>query len=180
LISVSGWEIEKMSDYLNSQCQMCSHFHGGDGNGNAVCDAFPNGIPIRILIFHFDHSEEFPGDNGIRFEIEDRYRDFDIKEWVSKKQKEAVEDNKIDQCYYCSHMHENQGNRNRGIKVTCDAFPEGIPDSIQMNRFNHINPHPGDKGIRFNPLVPADDERQKRIIHLNVMKNDSSQRNNKR
>lgn len=45
-------------------CAGCLHF---DSNYQA-CPAFPNGIPTAILEGENNHSEPFPGDNGIRFE----------------------------------------------------------------------------------------------------------------
>lgn len=36
--------------------------------GRWACAAFPGGIPSRLLCAAADHSEPFPGDQGIRFE----------------------------------------------------------------------------------------------------------------
>jgi len=44
-------------------CQSCINFFG-DGR----CNAYPNGIPRDIIKGEHDHSEPYPGDNGIRFE----------------------------------------------------------------------------------------------------------------
>lgn len=44
------------------KCVICKHKFE-----TLQCDAFPDGIPDDIL-FGFDHSEPYPGDNGIRFE----------------------------------------------------------------------------------------------------------------
>ena len=39
----------------------------------------------------------------------------------------------------------------------CEAFPDGIPDDITLDGFDHRNPFPGDRGITFKP-DPADPE----------------------
>jgi len=44
------------------------------------------------------------------------------------------------QCICCSHYRR---------LLTCDAFPDGIPEVIHDDRFDHRNPYPGDHGIRF-------------------------------
>jgi hypothetical protein len=49
-----------------SACMYCKHKH----EGAATCDAFPDGIPADILTMKSDHTEPFPGDNGIIFEPE--------------------------------------------------------------------------------------------------------------
>lgn len=58
-----------------------------------------------------------------------------------------------DQCVTC--------NRYRGL-LTCDAFPERIPQVILEGSFDHRKPYPGDGGIRWTPLprerpLPAKD-----------------------
>lgn len=53
-----------------SQCTRCEYFKGYDGHKNEyknICKAFPAGIPIDIRYRGFDHTKEYPGDNGIRF-----------------------------------------------------------------------------------------------------------------
>lgn len=47
---------------LRGICHACRH-----RRSVWACDAFPDGIPTIILIGDFDHTEPFPGDNGIQF-----------------------------------------------------------------------------------------------------------------
>ena len=51
-----------------SQCARCVHKRGG----KAACTAFPKGIPGAILRGDHDHTQPYPGDNGIRFEPVDK------------------------------------------------------------------------------------------------------------
>lgn len=46
-------------------------------------------------------------------------------------------------CIDCKHYHKD------AEKITCDAFPKGIPDEILFGDFDHHKPHPDDNGIRF-------------------------------
>src|ERR1035438_1393980 len=48
------------------QCSSCIHFQAADLTGNS-CTAFPE-IPAEIIQNRFDHSNEWPGDNGVRFQ----------------------------------------------------------------------------------------------------------------
>ena len=45
------------------KCTRCQHY---DRIGE--CEAYPDGIPVEIITGEHDHTEPFPGDNGIRFE----------------------------------------------------------------------------------------------------------------
>lgn len=47
-------------------CIRCKHLRR-DPN-RFICDAFPDGIPALIASAMFEHTESYPGDNGIRFE----------------------------------------------------------------------------------------------------------------
>jgi len=44
-------------------CEKCKHV-SDDGDS---CKAFPDGIPLSILIGEFDHRKPYKSDNGIRF-----------------------------------------------------------------------------------------------------------------
>lgn len=35
-----------------------------------ACDAFPDGIPVKILVNRVDHRQRVPGDHGIQFEFD--------------------------------------------------------------------------------------------------------------
>lgn len=44
-------------------CFSCKHY-----KGSLQCTAFPEGIPRSIVMRKHTHEEEYPGDNGIRYE----------------------------------------------------------------------------------------------------------------
>ena len=50
----------------------------------------------------------------------------------------------MSQCLLCKNFIENTEG-----KYICKAFPEGIPDILVFNRFDHKKPYKGDNGIRF-------------------------------
>ena len=49
----------------------------------------------------------------------------------------------ISQCVWCRHRWDD-GRR-------CEAFPDGIPEAIAENRYDHRDPYEGDRGVRFEP-----------------------------
>ncbi len=53
------------------------------------------------------------------------------------------------QCVLCKHRSLHYGGG-------CAAFPQGIPAAIARDEFDHSAPYPGDNGIRFELIVPAD------------------------
>lgn len=53
----------------------------------------------------------------------------------------------VSQCVLCRHARPGGG---------CAAFPGAIPDAILLNRHDHRRPYPGDGGVRFETIVPAD------------------------
>lgn len=50
------------------QCAFCVHLSSNRVNDKRICNAFPDGIPDEIILGEYDHREEHPEDNGIRFE----------------------------------------------------------------------------------------------------------------
>jgi hypothetical protein len=56
-----GWLPEQIR--VLTPCISCLHFRK-----NANCDAFPKGIPEKILDGNNKHRKAYPGDHGIRFE----------------------------------------------------------------------------------------------------------------
>jgi len=52
------------------QCIVCEFYFDDLPQNN--CEAFPDGIPPKILMGEHDHTKPYKGDNGITFEpIED-------------------------------------------------------------------------------------------------------------
>lgn len=48
-------------------CEFCDRLNPVDPLEGPTCKAFPNGIPVEIYEYGFDHRMKFPGDEGIRF-----------------------------------------------------------------------------------------------------------------
>ena len=56
-----------------SQCSSCMNWIG-DG----ICNAFPKGVPSKILQNEHDHRQPFKGDNGILFILDISPEELDI------------------------------------------------------------------------------------------------------
>ena len=46
-------------------------------------------------------------------------------------------------CTLCKHLHEDG--------ISCDAFPDTIPNDIHTSVIDHRKPYPNDNGIMFEP-----------------------------
>lgn len=55
---------------IKADCQFCKHWREGEvmREGRLVCRAFTSGIPDKIILGEVKHTEQYKGDNGIRFE----------------------------------------------------------------------------------------------------------------
>jgi hypothetical protein len=52
-------------------CYKCKHLHPKDVTTDTrTCNAFPNGIPDKILWEDVEHNQPYAGDGGIQFEKE--------------------------------------------------------------------------------------------------------------
>lgn len=54
----------------------------------------------------------------------------------------------VSQCLACARKTRGAG--------TCEAFPDGIPDEILLNDFDHEHPYPGDNGLQFKAKEKAE------------------------
>lgn len=51
-------------------------------------------------------------------------------------------------CMECGRFHRDR----KEMGLTCDAFPDGIPDEIIMGDSDHKEPVEGDHGLQFEPM----------------------------
>ena len=49
-------------------------------------------------------------------------------------------------CATCKHFRDDVEDEN-----VCEAFPDGIPEEIITDEFDHREPHPDDNGIQYEP-----------------------------
>ncbi|HPE80109.1 MAG TPA: hypothetical protein PKZ35_08855 [Gammaproteobacteria bacterium] len=54
------------------ECINCVYRVDSDGANVPTCLAFPDGIPVVILLGEFDHRRPYPGDHGFRYRPADR------------------------------------------------------------------------------------------------------------
>jgi hypothetical protein len=54
-------------------CLFCRHYHPDASVEDSDCDAFDE-IPQEIFGGDFDHAHPFPGDRGVRFELNEALR----------------------------------------------------------------------------------------------------------
>jgi hypothetical protein len=66
----SSPDVEPISSSYNlpSLCFYC--IHALPVLGKPTCTAFPDGIPAEVYEGNADHRKPFPGDHGIRFELD--------------------------------------------------------------------------------------------------------------
>jgi hypothetical protein len=50
----------------------------------------------------------------------------------------------VPMCMGCRHLHKEN-------RLTCDAYPGGIPLIILLNSLDHRFPANGDNGVRYEP-----------------------------
>jgi hypothetical protein len=159
---------------VSIQCHLCKHFEfEGEKEGEYICPAFREGIPEEILFAWFDHRNEYPNDNGIRFEAMIPYFDEGQKRLIVNNPNGPHPKSVCSQCELCKHYKGDQLVPEVDAKFeveVCDAFPNGIPPKILLNRIDHSEPFVGDKhypddsGIRFEPITPEDIEWHRKTI----------------
>ena len=114
-------------------CIYCKHFH--HGRGRYSCKAYPDKIPLEIFFVYVDHRKPHPGDSGIQFE--EIPLDMLFKEGY---------------CINCRRVYYE------GEEACCEAFPSGIPEKLWNGEILHLEPYPGDNGIRFEEMTEEDSE----------------------
>jgi excisionase family DNA binding protein len=58
--------VRAVLNLLKTPCYRCKHFLGAKAGR---CNAFPDQIPGPIWSGKFQHTEPYPGDRGVRFEV---------------------------------------------------------------------------------------------------------------
>ena len=58
-----------MAENLGPLCYACQRWRGLVSGKGFTCEAYPDGIPVEILVSLADHRMPFEGDRGLRFEM---------------------------------------------------------------------------------------------------------------
>ncbi|MCK5829699.1 MAG: hypothetical protein KAH20_05305 [Methylococcales bacterium] len=54
-------------------CSFCEHYLGDDSTQERECKAFLE-IPDEIIVGKNDHSQSYPGDHSIQFQLKDEFQ----------------------------------------------------------------------------------------------------------
>lgn len=110
-------------------CFQCKHFHS---NQAYTCNAFPEGIPEKILFSHRTDIHNKPLKNQKNSIVFEPLEENDEPPIIDDEELEFGAYS--EQCSYCKHL------LNDGIDRKCRAFPEGIPKDIWKNKKKHDKP----------------------------------------
>lgn len=121
------------------QCDLCLHLRPPRS-----CAAFPDGIPIDVMVGNIDHTKPVLGDHGIRF------RSKEEREYVVVQSGQATPEH----FYGIGHLSPTCSlcvRLKRGAdRPQCEAF-DTIPMAIWVGANDHTAPYDGDHGLRFKP-----------------------------
>lgn len=63
-------DAELFAPMFSNVCSRCARYWDASAfSGKHKCEAFPNGIPAAIWMGQNKHTEPYPGDNGLIFEL---------------------------------------------------------------------------------------------------------------
>jgi hypothetical protein len=62
---------------------------------------------------------------------------------------------RLPSCSFCKRFNIPVRSPSGPAPLTCEAFPDGIPDPILRAEISHAEPYPGDGGKTFVPLYPG-------------------------